>query len=114
MSEKEQMNRSVRPIFYLYLRRQFKTSDWLRVRYEELATKPSATLQCICAFLQVNFEPDVLAYRQHPDVGIGGNRMRIRREERIFLDERWKRELSHSDRIKFALLGGWLNKIYGY
>jgi hypothetical protein len=97
-----------------YLRRKFKASDWLQTRYEDLAMRPKATLQRICVFLQVNFESDMLAYRQHPDVGIGGNRMRIRQDERILLDERWRQEFSCLDRIKFAFLGGWLNKIYGY
>jgi hypothetical protein len=97
-----------------YLRRKFKASDWLQTRYEDLAMKPKATLQYICEFLQVNFESDMLAYRQHPDVGIGGNRMRIRQDEWILLEERWRQEFSCLDRIKFALLGGWLNKIYGY
>jgi hypothetical protein len=56
----------------------------------------------------------MVAYRGKPYLGIGGNRMRNREDERIFLDEQWKRELSQKYRIAFNVLGGWLNRFYGY
>lgn len=101
-------------LWAVYLRRQFDSSTWLRIKYESLATRPVHTLQAVCDFLDVNFEPDMLKYRQHAYFGIGGNRMCQRPDERIVLDERWKDELTLSHRLKFALLGGWLNKYYGY
>lgn len=101
-------------LWAFYLRRRFKKSDWLQVRYEELAAQPEITLRCICAFLEVDFERQMLAYRQHADVGIGGNRMRERQDEHIFLDERWKSELSCSNQVRFTLIGGWINRLYGY
>lgn len=101
-------------LWAFYLCRKFEKSDWLQIRYEELAAQPEITLRRICAFLQVDFEPQMLAYRQHVDVGIGGNRMRARQDERIFLDERWKSELSRANRVRFALIGGLINRLYGY
>ena len=101
-------------VWAFLLRRRFEPADWLQVRYEDLAARPEETLQRICAFLQVEYEPGMLAYRQVPDHGIGGNRMCRRSDERIVVDEGWRQGLSRSHRLRFALLGGWLNRMYGY
>lgn len=92
----------------------FERTNGLRVRYEDLAAEPERGLRRICAFLGRAYQPSMLDYREGQHVGIGGNRMRKRSDERIYLDEKWKRELSRRDRVKFALLGGWLNTCYGY
>ncbi|MPZ76997.1 MAG: hypothetical protein GEU77_10770 [Deltaproteobacteria bacterium] len=97
-----------------YLRRKFTRTTWLNLRYEDLAASPVETLKIVCAFLDVNFEPEMLAYRGKPYLGFGGNQMREREQEAIFLDEEWKRELSYKHRIAFTLLAGWLNRLYGY
>ncbi|MFQ5796789.1 MAG: sulfotransferase, partial [Candidatus Bipolaricaulia bacterium] len=91
------------------LRRNFTKTDWLRIRYEELATRPKDTLKRVCAFLEVGFEPKMLAFRGHPYFGIGGNRMRYRGDAHIFLDERWKGELKLRHQLAFSLIAGWLN-----
>ncbi|RLC81454.1 MAG: hypothetical protein DRI61_03885 [Chloroflexi bacterium] len=97
-----------------YLKRLFPERDWLRVRYERLCTDPEGTLKEICSFVRIEFEPQMLAYRSHPYFGIGGNRMREGSDERIYLDEAWKQQLSLKHRLTFALTVGWVNKIYGY
>ncbi len=97
-----------------YVRRTFAKTDWLLVRYEELATRPEDTLKTICAFLGVNFESEMLVYRNQPYFGIGGNRMREREDEHIILDEGWRQELHRKHRLAFALIAGWLNRSYGY
>lgn len=97
-----------------YLRRKFARSDWLQVKYEDLATEPIPILKGICHFLGVGFEPEMLQYRRALYVGLGGNRMAGYKDESISLEEGWKFELAVSHRLYFALLGGWLNKLYGY
>jgi len=50
-----------------------RPDDTLLVRYEALATAPEATIRGVCAFLDLDFEPEMLAYetkRHHP---LGGN-----------------------------------------
>jgi hypothetical protein len=101
-------------VLAFYLRRKFTQTSWLQLRYEELASRPEETLKTVCGFVGVNFEREMLAYRGKPYFGVGGNRMRESEDERIFLDEKWKRELSYKYRIAFSLLGGWLNRLYGY
>lgn len=98
-----------------YLRQKFKRTDWLQVKYEEFVTKPEDTLKVICAFLGLNVEPGMLAYRTSPYFGVGGNPLvKEREDEQILLDERWKRELGFKHRLIFALTAGWLNRLYGY
>jgi hypothetical protein len=87
---------------------------WLRVRYEDLAGDPSRTLERICAHIGVAFEPAMLRYRDREWLGIGGNRMSTRADDTIRLDERWRREMSTRDRLVVDLLGGALNRYYGY
>jgi Sulfotransferase family len=101
-------------VLAFHLRRKFKQSSWLQLRYEELASKPEETLKAVCSFVGVNFEPEMLAYRGKPYFGVGGNRMRDNGDECIFLDDEWQRELSYKHRIAFILIGGWLNRLYGY
>lgn len=98
----------------LYLRPQVKSSCWLGVKYEALADQPIKSLRRICGFLEIPFEPEMIHYRRHPYFGIFGNRMAKRNDERIYLDNAWKQELSLNYRLRFALLGGWLNALYGY
>jgi hypothetical protein len=97
-----------------YLRRRVRPTEWLQLHYEDLVTRPQQTLRTVCGFVDVGFEAEMLAYRGKPYFGIGGNRMRDGRDERIVLDEKWKEELSWKYRLAFTISCGWLNKLYGY
>lgn len=96
------------------LRPLFASRDWHEVRYEALSTAPEETLTQLCQFLDTEFEPEMLRFRSHPWFGIGGNRMAHDTSEEIRLDEKWRRDLSRRDRLLFGLLGGALNRYYGY
>ncbi|HEY8428626.1 MAG TPA: sulfotransferase [Sandaracinaceae bacterium] len=50
-----------------------RTEECLRVRYEELATAPRETVERVCAFLGLAFEPAMLRYEQHAHHPLGGN-----------------------------------------
>ena len=98
-----------------YLRREFEQSNWLRLHYEELASQPETTLRKLCDFLEVDYEPQMLHYRQHLNIGLRGNfGVNHRQDEKIVLDQKWKRELSRLNLARFTLFGGWLNTYYGY
>ncbi|WP_039730454.1 sulfotransferase family protein [Leptolyngbya iicbica] len=95
----------------------------LRVRYEELATSPTETMQQVCSFLKIPFEPDMLEYWKHEHYYIAGSRsaraLIARYHEQpvpdavkevhgnyyadmdltIKLDQRWRKELS-AEKIK--------------
>jgi hypothetical protein len=87
---------------------------WLRIRYEDLAGDPAATLARVCGFLGVDYDPAMLEFRAHRWLGIGGNRMSRGGEGGIRLDERWRREMSWRDRLVVDVVGGPLNRYYGY
>ena len=97
------------------VQRQFPAEDWLKVRYEDLATQPEAVLQKLCQFLAISYQPEMLQFRQHPYVGIRGNRMAEDiHNEAIVFDQTWKQKLSNFNQFRFMLLGGYLNYHLGY
>jgi hypothetical protein len=96
------------------LRPMFTRDEWLEVHYEQLAGNPEPTLRGVCDFIGAPYEPSMLRYRQKPWVGILGNRMAHDGSEAIRLDEKWKRELPTRERVLFDLLGGPLNRYFGY
>lgn len=98
------------------LRRRFPRVPWLRVRYEDLATQPESYVRRICAFLDLPFEPEMLVgFSRRTYAGMMGNLgTRALRQDVIALDERWRSELWWGHRAVFAVLGGWLNRLYGY
>jgi len=98
----------------LALERRFDTSNWLQLRYEDLARDPEATLRNVCRFLDCDFQADMLQYRDHSHVGIGGNRMAAGSDTTIVLDERWRHEMPRGLRLTYAILLGWLNRRFGY
>jgi hypothetical protein len=97
-----------------WLERQVPADRWLRVHYERLAESPEATLRQICSFLALEFEPAMLRFRSHDWFGIGGNRMRNGQDETIRLDERWRRDMTTRQRLVVDVIGGAVNRYYGY
>lgn len=82
------------------------------LRNEDLATDPAATLAQAMAHLGLAFDGDAMddfwdRARSH---ALGGNPMRHRRRE-IYLDERWRDQLSDNEqRIIQATTGAWRRK----
>jgi hypothetical protein len=87
---------------------------WLRVRYEDLTRDPAAMLARICEHVGFAYVPEMLDYRSHVWLGLGGNRMAKRTDSTIRLDERWRTEMSPRDRLLVDLVGGVLDRYYGY
>jgi hypothetical protein len=96
------------------LQRRVPTDRWLTVYYEDLATETERELRRICAFIGLEYQASMLAFRRAPDLGIGGNRMRTGADERIVLDRAWRRDTPWADRLRFAVGGGLLNRQQGY
>jgi hypothetical protein len=88
---------------------------WLQLRYEDLAQDPARSLAKVCAFVGLDYEPAMLQFRSHPYLGVRGSpTVRSTAEQAIRLDERWRTEMSVARRAAFEVVGGWLNKLYGY
>ena len=96
----------------LLLRRQFGAQRWLNVSYEELATKTERTIQKICCFLDITYDPVMLNFKGRIAHNIGGNtRVLYASSSNIQIDQRWKHELKLRYRVVFSLVAGWLNKL---
>jgi hypothetical protein len=86
-----------------------------RLSYEEFCRDPAAVLKGLCAFLELPFDPAMLALWSRPIHSIPGNPMLFNRERRaISVDERWRRELSAADLDVFKRIAGPLNRRLGY
>lgn len=96
------------------VRRLFTDDEWMTIKYEDLCAHPGDILRAVCRFVGLQFQSDMLEYRSHRYIGVGGNRMRQESGTSIELDERWKTEMPFAHRQLFRLLGGWLNARVGY
>lgn len=112
-----------------------RPGDVVRVRYEELATSPEATVRRVCDALGFAFEPEMLRYETHAHHPLGGNTgtqsvvaragqmdaplAAIPERSRDYyeglqggfrLDLRWQRELSEEARRLFEERAGSVNE----
>jgi hypothetical protein len=102
------------------LRRTFGPSRYLRIRYEDFVTDPNGTLERVGHLIGIDMSPLLVALARGEafPVGhvVGGNRVRFDGMVRL---KRSKSagpvyDLGLAQRLSFAVLGGWLNRLYGY
>ena len=86
----------------------------MQVRYEDLAEGSGATLSRICDFVMLESTTGMLEYAETPQHLAGGNRMRFERSSRLFLDERWRKDLTSAQLREFEAVAGDLNRAFGY
>jgi hypothetical protein len=99
--------------FDALIRNHLRPEQALRLRYEELASNPVGTMESICQWVGIPFDPDIPARFREGNHGIAGNPSRAESKP-IQLDDRWRRELPASlARIGF-LINGSLARRYGY
>jgi Sulfotransferase family len=94
--------------------RNVQPDDVLRVRYEDLATATAATLQRVCAFLQLPYDPTMLELDARPAHITNGNGMRLRGDRKIALDQSWRSNLGPADMAYFERHAGVLNAELGH
>lgn len=87
----------------------------LKVKYEDLCRRPEKELRRICTFLDVEYDPGILAFWNTERHAVGGNPMRFDQGGRaIKLNERWRAELSKTELYEFERVGGKVNRAFGY
>lgn len=84
------------------------------LKYEDLVRNPKKELEEILKRVGLNFESQMLNFRDVEQHQIGGNRVRFRDDRNLREDLSWRKNLSLVDKLTFDLFAGWLNKIYGY
>jgi hypothetical protein len=98
---------------YAHLARELAPDAICRIRYEDLASEPEATVDEILGFLGLRrgqVRSDFMAYAHH----LFGNPMRMRNSSEISLDEAWREELRPEELAIFERVAGKLNREFGY
>jgi hypothetical protein len=96
------------------LKKFLPPSATLTVRYEYLASDTESELRRICDFLEVDFDAQMLDFAAADSHIANGNRMRFAESSDIWLDERWRNELTTPLLQYFERHAGELNKQLGY
>lgn len=84
-------------------RRLLAGREFMRVRYETLATQPEQTIRAVMDWLGLAFEPGQLRWSRTVHHHLAGNRMRLTGDDTIRFDQRWKTELSAGQRALISL-----------
>ncbi len=95
-------------------KRRHKNLKQLTLRYENFTHQPEQVLEEILNWLELDFEPEILSFRNFVHHQATGNRLRLSKIDKIKEDLSWQENLSKKQLIVFQLLFGWLNKFYGY
>ena len=93
--------------------RAYPVRDSMRLRYEDLCADPSTTLKEIYHFCDVDVDAGSIDF-EVSNLHIIGNRMRLKKELRIRLDEKWKKELNSGQTQVVESVAGAMNRRYGY
>jgi hypothetical protein len=99
--------------------RDYRARAWplLVVRYEDLVTQPAVELQRVCEFLEIPWDPDVLAHHRHGHDGLlpsglaTGNTDPARPIDADSMG-RWQRILSAAEAERVVALAGELQQAF--
>ena len=88
---------------------------FIRIRYEDLCTWPEGELQKISSFLGLEYEPQMLRFREVVHHNVSGNAVRFRSEGIQKPDEScWRRQMNPEALKIFYKTAGWLNRWFRY
>lgn len=96
------------------IREVLDSDDVIEVHYEDFTSNTQKEIKKVCNFVGIEFEKEMLNFRQKTHHIIGGNPMKNREESKIYTDMKWKEELSLLDHAVFEIIGGYLNRKLGY
>lgn len=85
-----------------------------RLYYEDLARDPESVGRALCAFIGIEFEPDMLELDKGVRHMVNGNNTRFAPLRGIRLDERWREELVGADLDYFNHHAASMNRRLGY
>jgi sulfotransferase family protein len=96
------------------LRKTVDPKHIMELRYENLVAKPDQTLDAVCQFLGIPYDPSMTDFRAFAHHNVNGNDMRYDSLRSIRLDDAWKTHLSQSDLRYFEKRAGVMNRQLGY
>jgi hypothetical protein len=101
-------------LFSTIAQRHLSPSEYLLLRYEDLASCPRDIVNQVCEYLGVPYNEDLISsFREGSPFAIAGNPMRYR-DGGIQLDEKWKTNLPASSRWIANLVTRPVQDRYGY
>lgn len=94
------------------------SGHYLELKFEDLVLQPEDTLQRVCAFLDVTFDPAMVSYEtsaenELPDIARQWHRNSVRAPDPSLV-YMWKRRMSRTDRIIFEQVAGDALELFGY
>ncbi|WP_193369764.1 sulfotransferase family protein [Pelagibius marinus] len=92
--------------------------DFLEVRYEDLVRRPEEVLREICTFIDEDYDPSMLNYWADAESVVPRESLKWHRNSVQPPDpgklQKWKKQLSKSERIVFEQLAGETLDLFGY
>jgi hypothetical protein len=83
------------------------------VRYEQLVRAPEETVEAICAFAELPFDPEMLAYAATVDVSDKPHQQRLRRPPTAGVRS-WREDMAPEDVAAFEAVAGDVLRACGY
>ena len=92
--------------------------DFLEVRYEDLIREPEDTLRTLCAFLDEDYDPDMMSYNEVGKDTVPAESIRWHKNSIALPNPNkigaWKTKLSTSEKILFDDIAGDTLELFGY
>jgi Sulfotransferase family len=95
------------------LGRRVGDARYYEVRYEDLVARPDETVAAICAFVEIPFDAEMLAYAGVVDVSDKPHQRRLRRPPTVGVRS-WREDMSAADIGAFERVAGDLLEELGY
>jgi hypothetical protein len=86
---------------------------WTEIRYEDLCSRPEATLDRLFQFIGVDVSLGLMPQRSD-EQHIIGNGMRFDTTREVVLDDRWKSTLNAHELRTFNSIAGQVSRRLGY
>jgi hypothetical protein len=95
------------------LGRRVGSERYLEVRYEDLVAEPDRVVRAICAFAELEFEPDMLDYAGSVDVAAKPHQQRLLQAPTQRVRD-WRTEMAAEDARRFEEVAGDVLASSGY
>ena len=101
-------------ILYLIILKLFRNTKYIKVKHEDFCNHPNETLEKICNFLDITYEPAMVQLDNFENHILGGNTSRMNAKEIKKSKENWREKLNKDLLLMFNKNAGWVNKLLGF
>lgn len=102
-------------LFLFLCKTPLLVQNYLHIRYEDLTSSPAQSMTKISDFLGINYDNVNLDnFREYVNHAVAGNPMRQESENKISLDEKWRKNLPSASQSITWIIDGILANALGY